>query len=321
MATHTSWDAKTSGTQVAETFSSSIRGKTILITGVGPNGLGEELAQILSSQSPKLLIFTARSKSKAEQVAANIKVPTKVVQLDVSSFVSVKDAVSHIDDNIDIIFNNAGVMNLPARELSVDGLEMHLATNYVGLFLFTNLLVARMVKSGRIVNIVSNGYAISPFRFHDPNFEHSSRLVEDEKPIKPVMEAFGVPYSLEYTGPVAYGQSKTAAILYTKTLAQKLKDRDVIVTCLNPGAIATDIWRQLPKEQQEQFFKGLPMKSKDEGASTPLVAALDPKLASASGCYLDDCQVQGTADFASSDKLANELWAWTEKTVGASFIF
>ena len=266
------------------------------------------MAAALATQEPKLLILTGRSPSKVEEVIRTITakcptVKTRILELDLASIASISSAAdqvhSYAEPAIDIVINNAGVMNIPERSLSVDGFEMQLAVNYLGLALFTNSIMPKLLNSsaGRVVNIVSNGYALSPFRFSDYNFEGKDLPVE-EQPSKEICSAYGLPWGLGYLPAVAYGQSKTASILYTTELAARLKDKSVSVICLHPGgkprdqfhmeiedqlifdvAIATDIWRQMPKEVVEVILKQLPMKSASQGTATPLVAALDPKLA------------------------------------------
>jgi len=180
-------------------------------------------------------------------------------------------------------------------------------------------------KEPRITNITSNGHALSPFRFADYNFgfdekEAESLLPRDQRPDKTKCEVFGVPWGLTYLPHIAYGQSKTAMILYTRELAVRLKHKNVTATCCNPGAVATDLWRELPEEVRASIFKAFPMKSESQGVATPLVAALDPKLASdGNGAYLDDCQVQDPEDWASDAGKAKDLWDLSEKIVGESF--
>ncbi len=162
------------------------------------------------------------------------------MQLDLSSFNSIKEAVHTISCQqqlrIDILVNNAGVMNIPNRQLSSDGFEMHLATNYLGPFLFTVSLLGRSVFSEkiRIVNVGSNGYVFSPFRFSDYNFEGKS-LPDSEKPPKELCDQFGLPWSLEYTPTIAYGQSKTAMMLWTVYLAKHYASKGVSAICVHPG--------------------------------------------------------------------------------------
>jgi NAD(P)-dependent dehydrogenase (short-subunit alcohol dehydrogenase family) len=218
----------------------------VLITGVSPNGLGAALAQSLATRGPKILILTGRNSAKVEAVAketntTNPGVEVRTVLFDISSFKSIAKAAyeinGYVEPNIDIVFNNAGVMNIPERRLSVDGFEMHLATNYLGLALFTTSILPKIKKSaaGRIVNVVSNGYALSPFRFSDYNFDDGDNIPNDEQPPKVACQAFGIPWGLGYIPPVAYGQSKTAGILFTRELADRLIGTNATALCVHPG--------------------------------------------------------------------------------------
>ena len=221
-----------------------LKSASVLITGVGPNGLGAEMALALATKKPGLLILTGRSPSKVEAVTEDIAtkfpgVKTRILKLDLASFASISSAadnvVSYAESAIDVIINNAGVMNIPERTLS-DGFELQLMVNYLGLALFTNSIMPKLLKSsaGRIVNIVSNGYALSPFRFSDYNFEGKD-LPAEEQPLKEMCDAYGLPWGLGYLPAVAYGQSKTAGILYTVELATRLKDKGASVICVHPG--------------------------------------------------------------------------------------
>jgi NAD(P)-dependent dehydrogenase (short-subunit alcohol dehydrogenase family) len=214
---------------------------------VGPNGLGAVMAHELASQSPALLILTGRNPAKVEAIIKELAtafpaVKTRALIFDISSFASIKDAAADVltypEPCIDILVNNAGIMNTPTRTLSKDGFEMQLAVNYLGAFLFTNSIMPKLLASsaGRVMNITSNGYALSPFRFADYNFdeEKSATLPEDQQPLKQNCEVFGVPWGLGYIPPIAYGQSKTAMILYTRELAVKFKGK-MTATCCNPG--------------------------------------------------------------------------------------
>lgn len=261
----------------------------VLITGVGPNGLGETLVTTLAAHGPALLILAGRQPAKVGAVAEAIKkahpdVPTRVLQLDLASLASVRQAASQVTEPLHLIVNNAGVMNIPTRTLTTDGFEMHFAVNYLGAFLFTNLLVPRLAPGARVVMVVSNGYALSPVRFSDYNFDGGDALPEDELPNKQACEGFGIPYGLGYVPPVAYGQSKTAGILYTKELARRLKAKGMTATCVNPGPVDTDLWREMPKEAVQQMFTVLPMRSKEQGAADFLVAALHPGLSGELAC-------------------------------------
>jgi NAD(P)-dependent dehydrogenase (short-subunit alcohol dehydrogenase family) len=220
----------------------------VLITGVGPNGLGAAMARELASQSSALLLLSGRDPKKVQTIIQELAtdfpaVNTRSLIFDISSFESIRAAaaevLSYSEPNIDVLINNAGIMNVPIRKLSTDGFELQLAVNYLGAFLFTNSIMPKLLASTapRITNITSNGYALSPFRFDDYNFEaeKAENLPEDQLPSKENCKAFGVPWGLGYIPPIAYGQSKTTMILFTRELSQKLKDKNVIATCCNPG--------------------------------------------------------------------------------------
>ncbi|KAI4290653.1 MAG: hypothetical protein L6R35_000087 [Caloplaca aegaea] len=305
------FNSKTDGSEVVQKFSSSVKDKT----SVGPNGLGETLCLLLASEQPARLIISGRSLDKVGASAkvikdAHPKLEVTPLKLDLASLESIRsaaDEVNQYDGAIDILINNAGVMNIPERQLSKDGTFERIAVSYYG---ENNL--ASMAMSGIEL---SNGYALSPFRFSDWNFDGKATIPEEEQPPKKTCEMFGVPWGLDYLPSIAYGQSKTAGILFTKELAKKLEGK-VTVTCLNPGAIDTDLWRQMPREMVEKVFAVMPPKSRPQGASTPLVAALDPSLTGDSGAYLNDCQVEDVAEWAKDPKIAQRCWAWSAQTAG-----
>jgi len=168
-------------------------------------------------------------------------VETRALQMDLSSKSAVKKAGAEVnaypEKHIDVLINNAGVMNLPTRMLSIDGIEMHFATNWLGHFILTDLLTDKLVAApngARIVNVASNGHVLSPVRFSDWNFEGKT-LPEDEKPIKAALDQYGLPYSTDYLPPIAYGQSKTANILHAVELASRLKVKGISAFSLHPG--------------------------------------------------------------------------------------
>jgi NAD(P)-dependent dehydrogenase (short-subunit alcohol dehydrogenase family) len=118
-----------------------------------------------------------------------------------------------------MLMNSAGIMALPkystASMLPGHPVEIHLATNHLGHFLFTSLLfpALRRASSPRIVNVTSTAFETTPFFFSDYN-------ISEGKACNPR---------------IAYGQSKTANVLFTTSLSQKQKDASVFVT--HPGMV------------------------------------------------------------------------------------
>lgn len=180
MATTKNFGATTTGEEVADSFAPQIHGKTILITGVSPGGLGAQFAEIIAKHHPKLLILAARDLSKAKATAQAISsalpdVQTRVLELDLGSQTQVRKAAEEVnayEEAIDVLVNNAGVMGCP-YSTTVDGLETHFGTNHIGHFLFTNLIMGKIISAGpgaRVVSVSSGGHRRSAIRFDDPNF-------------------------------------------------------------------------------------------------------------------------------------------------------
>lgn len=202
---------------------------------MSPNGLGAAAAQALAKYSPASLIFTARTVSKASAVAdairdghAAIKSQIHVVQADLSSSESIRQAAANIQKLtpvIDIMINNAGVMAIPEREVTKQGIEAHLATNFLGHFLLTTLLSPQLKAAGpnaRVVNVVSGGFYIQPFRFSDYNLDGGKDLPSEEQVDLDNAEKLGMGWVKDagtgYVPFLAYSQSSTALMLLTKGL-------------------------------------------------------------------------------------------------------
>lgn len=224
----------------------------VLITGVSPNGLGAATAQALAKYSPASLIFTARTASKASAVAdairsehAKIEAQIHVVQVDLSDLESIRQAAANIQKLtpvIDIMINNAGVMAIPEREVTKYGVEAHLATNFLGHFLLTTLLSPQLKAAGpkaRVVNIVSGGFYVQPFRFSDYNFDGGKDLPLEEQVDVDNAEKFGMGWVKDagtgYVPFLAYSQSSTALMLLAKGLNEGYAGEKITAVSAAPG--------------------------------------------------------------------------------------
>lgn len=339
--TNSQFGFSTTGTDVAAAFPEAIKGRTILITGVNRTGIGYAIAEAFASQSPSTLIITGRSQAKLQKSVkalheAHPSVTVKPLTLDLSSQKSVKDAANEVLSwqdvpSLDIVVNNAGVMNIKERTLSEDGVEMHFATNYLGHFLFTNLVMPKILagKNKRIVNLSSVATFVSPVRFCDLRWEKTHASIPDaEKPNTAMLAAAQLPVSDDttYTPFGAYGVSKTANILFSRALNARLSSKGVLSVSLHPGECKTELQRTtdptwLAKAMEARAKMGAPgFKTVEEGSSTPLVAAVDPKL-TAEDKFLDDCQItQRVPPYAVDDSLAEKLWSVSEDLVGQKFL-
>ncbi|KAH6845838.1 hypothetical protein B0I37DRAFT_193064 [Chaetomium sp. MPI-CAGE-AT-0009] len=334
MTSHSEFGERTPGSEVAKVFAGQIRGKTILVTGVSPKGIGSTTVLNLASQSPNLLILASRTKARLEEVATQIsaKYPStrvEIVILDLGSQKKIRQAaaeVAALTDKLDILINNAGIV-VTSRQATPEGIEQQFGTNHIGPFLFTNLLLPLLRKAAesnpagatRVVSLTSAGHRLSPIRFSDYNFE-GKPVPPEEDHVKPLAGAFGKCAPDGYNGIVTYAQSKTANILFTVSLQKHLSKSGISAYVLHPGSIETDLSRDQDDELAAQFYKVASYwKTPDEGSSTTLVAALDPALNEINGLYLSDCQFTKPAPHASDPVAADRLWSLSEELVGEKF--
>ncbi|KAF5245621.1 hypothetical protein FANTH_7257 [Fusarium anthophilum] len=356
--THTDFGANTEAIGVAKAFSNSIRGKTVLITGVNRGGIGFATAQAFSTQSPAHVILAGRSPSKAKESIDELKakfpdVDYRFLEVDLSSQESVRNAAKEVlswsdISAIDFIINSAGVMAIQERTLSKDGIEMHLATNHVGHWLLSCLLMPKLIKASegrpkgsvRIINVTSGSPAASNMRWSDMNFVKKNKdLPQEEQPSYELLKLWGYENSEEaaYVPLDGYNRSKVANVLFGIEANKRLFEKHGILTlAAHPGVImTTELGRNFPKETVEAVEKLGSMgfythKSVDAGASTSLVAALDPKLANGVGethegsenygAYLADCQIStGAKPLAVSSSEAEKLWNFSEEVTGQRF--
>lgn len=352
MATHRGLHADTTGLEAATLFPSSIRDKTILVTGVARTGIGGTTAVALASQAPRFLILSGRDATKVQGVIDDIKekypnVKTRFLRMDLSNQASVRKAAAELMnwadvEGLDVLINNAGVMGLPERVLSVDGIEMQFATNHIGHFLFTNLIRNKLVAAAknssqpgavRVINVSSLGHVFGPIRFSDINFDKPKEAIpESEWPDYTTLDGFDMGWKDDgstYHHFASYGQSKTANILFSLQLQRLLGQKYGIISFgLHPGGIETELSRHSDPEwlknvrERIRGDKTMPqLKSLEAGSSTTIVAACDPGLkGTKENVYLSDCQVVETLnEWARDEAAAERLWELSEKLVGEKF--
>lgn len=190
----------------------TLTGKVAIVTGAN-TGLGKVTALELARKGAHV-VLACRSKDRTEPVAEEIKKITgnqqvEFVELDLGSLRSVQSfAKAFLQRNIplNILVNNAGIMGLPKLELSKDGIEAQFATNHVGHYYLTRLLLPALVK-GQPASVVSVSSAAHKFA---PKGGIVFDKINDQK---------------AYGSWSAYGQSKLANILFAKAL-QKHIDKD-----------------------------------------------------------------------------------------------
>lgn len=174
-------NASTTAGELTEELAHEINGKVILTTGVSPDSLGATFVETIAGGQPALLILAGRNNAKIQRAADAItakhpQAKVRLLQLDLGSLAAVRKSAAEVnswDDvpHIDVLVNNAGIMAAKFA-LSPDGFESQLATNHLGHFLFTNLILGKILasKSPRVVNVSSDGHRLSPIRWGDYNF-------------------------------------------------------------------------------------------------------------------------------------------------------
>jgi len=298
-----------------------LRGTRVLVTGAS-GGIGLETARALAAHGAAVTL-AARDAAKLERAARDIAARTgnadvDWLQIDLASFASVREAVRTYagrHDRLGVLVNNAGVMASPLMR-SADGHEMQFAVCHLGHFLLTCLLVPLLERGApaRVVNLSSGGHKLGGVDFDDPDFR-----------------------ARPYDKWVAYGQAKTANILFSVELTRRLSGCGITSNAVHPGAIGTtDLARYLePTDFAEmmrrtKFSDRIPFKSMEAGAATSVWAATAPELAGRGGLYLEDCHVAAVSDdldngqdgyrsYASDPAAARRLWALSEQAVGEHF--
>lgn len=280
----------------------SAAGLTAIVTGAS-SGIGAETARVLAARGAHV-VMAARNLAAADSVRQAVLADTPaatldVMELDLSSMASVrKFAADFIAKGLplNILVNNAGVMAIPFT-LSKDGIEMQFATNHVGHFLLTHLLLENMKKTsresnveGRIVNVSSEGHRVT--------YKEGIRFdkINDEA---------------EYGTIGAYGQSKLANILHANELARRFKEEGVNITAnsLHPGSIITNLLRYHSIiDVLSRTLGKLVLKNANQGAATTCYVALHPGVKGVSGKYFCDSNVYEASEKAKDVELAKKLW-------------
>lgn len=223
----------------------NVSNRTVVITGSN-SGIGFYQAQQLAAKGANI-VMACRSLGKAEQARRDLllRVPgaeIEILTVDVSEPESIIDFVERFVQHVgklDILINNAGIVT---RELSRNsvGYEMHMATNYLGAFALTGLLLPYFCKdsSARIVNVGSLAHRIGTFDFEDPNWDRT-----------------------KYNLWKAYARSKIATAAFTIELDRRLQvsGANILALGAHPGFAATDMGKKngvaTPKSALSQWYQ------------------------------------------------------------------
>ncbi len=172
------------GDSIIEAFPQQVEGRTFLVTGPSPGGIGAETALTLAKGKPSRLILAGRSKSKIEPLIQEISenypdVSIDFITLDLGSLASARRAAADVQAlgvKLDVLILNAAIMATPFQK-TVDGFEGQFGTNHLGHFLFTNLLLGLLPTSSfpesRIVVVASSAHALAETNFDGKNYAYT----------------------------------------------------------------------------------------------------------------------------------------------------
>jgi len=287
-----------------------LTGKRAIVTGAS-SGIGVETARALANAGAHVTL-AVRDVATGDRVARDIGARVDVTPLDLSDLASVHALVTAWHDPLHILVNNAGVMAIQELTVSASGHEMQFATNHLGHFTLAVGLHDALAAAGgaRIVSVSSGGHLRSPVVFDDIDY-----AFRDYDP-------FG-----------AYGQSKTANVLFAVEATRRWAGEGIVANALMPGGIATPLQRHLPAHYAEQALTafraaGTDFKTVEQGAATSVLLAASPLLDGVGGRYFENCNQAkvvdrrggpgqgGVARYALDPANAERLWDVSLSMIG-----
>ncbi|MET9629661.1 SDR family NAD(P)-dependent oxidoreductase [Lentzea sp. NPDC006480] len=274
-----------------------LTGKRAIVTGAS-SGIGVETARALAGAGAEVTL-AVRDVAAGEKTAQDIGGDAKVAHLDLTDLASIAQFTQKWEGPLHILINNAGVMATP-EQYTEQGWEWQFATNHLGHFaLATGLHEALATEGARIVAVTSTAHMQSPVIFDDVNF------------------AFR-----RYDPWLAYGQSKTANVLFTVEATRRWASDGITANAVMPGAIFTNLQRHL--DGASTVDPAL-IKTAEQGAATSVLVATSPLLEGIGGRYFNDCHeartvdrrgeappMQGVARYALDPDAAERLWTYSE---------
>ncbi|GMS87018.1 hypothetical protein PENTCL1PPCAC_9193 [Pristionchus entomophagus] len=273
----------------------SARGKVAVVTGAN-TGIGLETVKELNLRGAKvyMLCRSGQRGAVAKQELVKImrqswrNVSPNCIDALLGIMSVIRDGIP-VETRIDILVNNAGVWTSGYQQTK-DGHELTWATNHLGHFLLTELLLplVETAPAGRIINVSSLVHAQSP-----------------------AIDLATIDSKEGFDSTIAYDKSKLANVMHARELARRLRSRGsahVTVNSLHPGVIATELLRNLGIGYKIfQIVFAFFLKSRKDGAQTSLYCALSTEVKGVSGQYFSDCAKKDNAVFAKDDLACKQL--------------
>jgi NAD(P)-dependent dehydrogenase (short-subunit alcohol dehydrogenase family) len=291
-----------------------LSGQRAVVTG-GSSGIGVETARALAGAGAEVTLAVrdvAAGRRVAEDISATTGNPAvRVGRLDLADPASIQEFARQWQGPLHLLVNNAGIMALPELTLDARGYEQQFATNHLGHFALALGLHPALASAGgaRIVALSSRGHLRSPVVFDDIHFARR-----------------------DYAPFLAYGQSKTANVLFAVGATQRWAQDGITANAVHPGVILeTNLSRHMSREALDNLlasntfrFKTIP-----QGAATSVVVATSPLLEGVGGRYFEDCNegapadlstgqlpMSGVAAYAVDPANADRLWEESLRLIG-----
>jgi NAD(P)-dependent dehydrogenase (short-subunit alcohol dehydrogenase family) len=281
-----------------------LAGHRAIVTG-GASGIGLETARALAGANAEVTL-AVRNVEAGQRVADELIADTGnkrilVAPLDLADQASVAEFVAAWSGPLHILVNNAGIMATPELR-TPQGWELQFATNHLGHFALATGLHDALAAAGgaRVISVSSVGHINGDVDFDDIHFER--------RPYDPW---------------AAYGQSKTANVLFAVEANRRWAADGIMVNALNPGRIpGTNLVRHIGDVQNapasfEPGSTAVSWKTPDQGAATSVLLATSPLLDGVGGRYFEDCEEagpnqpgvrRGVAAYALDPEAAARLW-------------
>ena len=290
-----------------------LSGKLALVTG-GYSGLGLETTRALTRAGAHVVV-PARRRATAEEALAGVA-GAEVDEMDLGDLESVRSFAERFLSSgraLDIVIDSAGIMACPETRVG-PGWEAQFATNHLGHFALVNRLWPAIAPGARVVSVSSRAHHFSGMRWDD------------------------VQWTSGYDKWQAYGQAKTANVLFAVHLDALARDRGVRAFALHPGGILTPLQRHIPKEEMIErgwidgdgnVLNPQGFKTPQQGAATQVWAATSPQMAGLGGVYLEYCEVAeiaapddtgttGVKEWAVDPGQASRLWDLSAELTGVN---
>jgi NAD(P)-dependent dehydrogenase (short-subunit alcohol dehydrogenase family) len=288
-----------------------LAGRRVIVTG-GASGIGIETARALAGAGAEVTLAVrnteAGQRTAEEIVATTGNKQVLVAPLDLADQASVAAFVAAWDGPLHILVNNAGVMASPETR-TPQGWELQFATNHLGHFALAAGMRSALAAAGgaRVVSVSSSAHLRSPVVFEDIHFRER-----------------------EYEPWAAYGQSKTANVLFAVEATKRWASDGITVNALMPGGIRTNLQRYVTDEELDRLRAQMgstvvEWKTPEQGAATSVLVATSPLLEGVGGRYFEDCNEaglnqpgtrRGVAAYALDPEAAARLWQISVETIG-----